>query len=232
MAKQRFFPDNLEGQILWIINFDLNLPTYATKYGISPAQLTSVSNDRNWINYWFEQQNLNQVYAQSLTAFRNEAAYGLPSGAEPSVPPVPPAAGTVPTAVEPGVFKRCLAIANAIKVHVNYTVADGEALGIEGATIIPPNINDARPVLKLTAAGETVEIGWGKQKFAVDGLEIHVKRGAAAYVYLATDTTTPKYVDTYPLPVATEAWTYKAIYVKAGARVGLWSEEVTISVKA
>jgi hypothetical protein len=232
MSKQPFFPKDLEGQILWQVNFKETLPAYAAKYDISATQVDQVASDTDWMTYWFEQQNLNQVYAQSLTAFRNEVAFGLPPGAEPSVPPVPPAPGTVPMAVAPGVFKRSLSIANVIKANIKYTVADGEAMGIEGAEIIPPNINDARPALKLILAGDTIEIGWGKQKFPVDGLEIHVKRGAAAYVYLATDTTTPKYVDTYPLPEATEAWTYKAIYVKAGARVGLWSEEVAISVKA
>jgi len=232
MAKKPFFPADLEGQIVWLMNFEENLPTYAAKYGITPAQLTAVSNDREWMLYWFEQQVQNQAYSQGLTAFRNEVAFGIPAGGTPSVVPTPPAVGTPPTAVAPGVFPRNLAIANAIKVHIDYTIADGEILKLEGAEIVPPNLNDARPVIKLTKAGDYVEAGWGKQKLPVDGLEIHVKRGAAAYVYLATDTTTPKYVDTHDLPVVAEDWTYKGIYVVGGVRVGLWSEEVSITVKA
>jgi len=232
MAKKPFFPNDIEQQILWLINFDDRLSTYAAKYGITPAQLTSVSNDREWLIYWFQLHGETIAYMEGFTKFKNEAAYGVNTGGTPSVAPTPPLAGVAPTAVAPGVFPRVLSIANAIKVHVDYTIADGEALKLEGAEIIPPNLNEARPVLKLTRAGATLEVGWGKQNLPVDGVEIHVKRGAVAYVYLATDTTTPKYVDTYPLPATAEDWTYKATYIKGGAQVGLWSEEVTINVKA
>jgi hypothetical protein len=233
MAKKRFFPNGLEGRIFWHNNFVKTLPTYAAKYGISAAQLADLIKDKNWINYWAEQRNLNNTYVQGLTAFRNEVAFGrLPTGTTASVPPSPPAPGTPPPAVTPGVFPRCLAIANAIKVHLHYTVADGEALGLEGPEIVKPNLNVARPVLKAAKSGERVTIKWGKQKLPVDALEIHVKRGAAAYTFLATDTNTPTFIDTFPQPAIAEEWTYKAIYIKGDARVGLWSEEVAIMVKA
>jgi hypothetical protein len=233
MAKQPFFPNDLEGQIVWMINFDENLPTYAAKYGLTPAQVSGVSNDREWLQYWFEQHVLNKNYSKGLTEFKNEVAYGIPTGGTPSVVPVPPPVGTVPTAVDPGVFPRTLAIANGIKVHNDYTVADGDTLGLEGAEIEAPNLANARPVLKLKRAGENLlDVNWTKQGLPVDGVELHVKRGAAVYVYLATDTTTPKYVDTYLMPATAEDWTYKGIYVIEGARIGLWSEEVTINVKA
>jgi hypothetical protein len=215
------------------LNFIEKLPSYATKYGITTAQLAAVAADKNWLNYWADQQNLNKTYTQALTAFRNEVAFGrLPAGANASVPPTPPPAGTLPDAVNPGVFPRCLAIANGIKVHINYTVADGEALGLEGPEIVKPNLNVARPVLKVTKTGESVTIKWGKQKLPVNALEIHVKRGAADYTFLATDTNTPAFIDTFPQPTIAEEWTYKAIYIKGDARVGLWSEEVAIIVKA
>jgi hypothetical protein len=232
MAKKRFFPTKLEGKIIWLNNFVKTLPTYAAKYGIAATQLADLNKDRDWMNYWAEQRNLNNTYAQGLTAFRNEVAFGrLPTGTTASEAPAPPATGTPPPAVAPGVFPRCLAVANAIKVHINYTVADGEALGLEGAQIVKPGLNDARPVLKPVKSGEVVTIKWGKQKLPVDGLEIHVKRGAADFTFLATDTNTPSFIDTFPQPATPEEWTYKGIYIKDGVRVGLWSEAVAIVVK-
>jgi hypothetical protein len=232
MAKKRFFPNSLEGRIIWLLNFIEKLPSYATKYGITTAQLAAVAADKNWLNYWADQQNLNKTYTQALTAFRNEVAFGrLPTGSTASLAPAPPTPGTPPPAVAPGVFPRCLAIANAIKVHINYTVADGEALGLEGPEMVKPNLNLARPALKVAKTGETVAIKWGKQKLPVQALEIHVKRRAADYTFLATDTNTPTFIDTFPHPNIAEEWTYKGIYIKDGVRVGLWSEEVTIKVK-
>jgi len=184
------------------------------------------------MEHWWDVHTQTQTYAQGLTAFKNEVAYGVPAGALPSVVPAPPSLGAPPPAVLPGVFPRALSIANAIKVHKDYTVADGEVLRLEGAEITPPDLANARPVLKLVKAADHVDIGWGKQGLPVDGVEIWVKRGAAAYAFLAVDTTTPKYVDTQPFPATEEKWTYKAIYIFGGGRVGLWSKEVSVTVGA
>jgi len=164
-------------------------------------------------------------------SFKNEVAYGVPAGSEPSVPPALPGAPAPPPSVDPGVFTRALSIANRIKKHKDYTVADGELLGLEGAEITPPDLANIRPVLKLATAGSSaVNVGWKKQGMA--GVKIWVKRGTGDFAYLAFDTTTPSYVDTFPFPAAEEKWTYKAIYHFGGGRVGLWSEEVSITVKA
>ncbi len=58
-----------------------------------------------------------------------------------------------------------------------------------------------------------------------------VKRGEADYAPLAFDST-PNYLDTTPLPASPEKWTYKAIFRTGDARVGQWSDEVSITVSA
>ncbi len=232
MAKKRFFPDDLPGQLIWLVDFILNVPAFAVKYGITPVQITALEADKEWLNYWFQASSAVQLFAQNVTAFKNEVAFGVAPNGVPSVPPALPDLGVEPPAVAPGVFKRALAIANAIKVHKDYTVADGEAMGLEGAEIVPPDLITERPNLKLTLAADHVDINWRKQTLPVEALEIWVKRGAGDFVYLATDTTTPKYVDTQPFPAVEEKWTYKAIYRIGDGRVGLWSEEVSVTVKA
>lgn len=232
MAKKPFFPNDLPGQIIWLQDFQLSLPTFAAKYGITTAQLDGLEADKDWMIYWFQAGTTVRLYGQSVTAFRNEVAFGIPAGGVASVPPVLTDLGTPPVAVEPGVFKRALALANGIKAHKDYTISDGEAMGLEGAEIVPHDLSTVRPNLKPRIAGDTVEVQWNKQTLQVQALEIWVKRGAGDFAYLATDTTTPKYVDTHPFPAAEEKWTYKAIYRLGDGRVGLWSEEVSVTVKA
>jgi len=230
MAKKSFFPDDFESQLNWLNNFADQIPTYAAKYGISAAQLLAIAADRDWLGYWYGVHSAVQTLAQNITAFKNEAAFGVAAGSSPSVTPVitPPAAAPIPVA--PGIFPRALSIANAIKVHKDYTLADGAALQLEGADIPPPDLATVRPALKLALAADHVDVGWKKQ--GTEGVEIWVKRGADDFAFLAVDTTTPKYVDTQPFPATEEKWTYKAIHIFGGGRVGLWSEEVSVMVKA
>jgi hypothetical protein len=227
MAQKPFFPDDLPGQIDWLDTFSSNLTAYTAKYGITAVATIA---DNEWMQYWYGLHTQAQAAGQTFTAFKNEAAFGVPPGSLASVPPVFPVAPPPPATVAPGVFPRALSIAKAIKVHKDYTVADGEALGLEGALIPPPDLSTLRPVLKPIVAADHVDIGWKKN--GTEGVEIWVQRGAAAYVFLAVDTTTPKYVDTQPFPATEEKWTYKAIHIFDGGRVGLWSEEVSVQVKA
>lgn len=232
MPKKPFFPNDSPGQMEWLNNFADALPGYAVKYGITTAQLDATEADRLWMNHWYTLHTQVQMAAQAMTAFKNEVAFGVPAGSEPSVEPSLPDSGTPPAAVEPGVFPRALSIANAIKKHKDYTIADGEGMGLEGAEVTPPDLAEARPVLKPKVAADHVDVGWSKQGLPVQAVEIWVKRGSGAFAYLATDTTTPVYADTQPFPAEEEKWTYKAIFITGGGRVGLWSEEVTVTVKA
>ena len=61
-------------------------------------------------------------------------------------------------------------------------------------------------------------------------VELLVDRGdGAGYGLLAFDAT-PDYLDTHALPVPAAKWSYKAIFRVGGARVGQWSDEVSIMV--
>ncbi len=108
-----------------------------------------------------------------------------------------------------------------IKNHPGYTEAIGQDLAIIGAeqTVDPGAM---KPALKLTLAAGHPNVGWKKQ--GMDGLEIHVDRGAG-FGFLAIDTV-PDYLDTAALPAAgaSAVWKYKAIYRLGDEEVGQWSD--------
>jgi hypothetical protein len=136
----------------------------------------------------------------------------------------------VPAAVEPGIFKRAIALVNTIKSRTNYTTADGNDLGIEGADIAATDLINAKPAIELRLVqGGKPELLWSKGFF--DGIDIWVDRGNGTWVFLATDTY-PDYLDTFMLPTTGQPalWKYKAIYRFGDDVVGLWSDVVSIAV--
>ena len=77
-----------------------------------------------------------------------------------------------------------------------------------------------------------VKWGWGGYSAFLDCCEIQVDRGdGKGFVMLVMDTT-PGYTDTQPFPAAKAVWTYRAIYQLNDARVGVWSQSVSVAVPA
>ena len=229
MAKRKYLPAADDKKIIWLLNFENKLPTYATKYGITPGEVANVTADKNYASYWWQYHVQLQTHAQGVTAFKNALFNGVAAGADIPVEPVPPTTGPVPTATEPDVFGRATSIGNRIKQHNKYSTADGEALGLEGAEQEGPDVVNGKPVLTIKLIGGVPRIVWSKGKF--EGIEIQVRRAGGAWAFLALDTH-PDYDDTAPLPATEETWEYKAIYHFENTRVGLWSEVVAARVKA
>jgi len=66
----------------------------------------------------------------------------------------------------------------------------------------------------------------------LDAIELQTDRAdGKGYVSLAMDTT-PGYTDTQPFPTTRTVWTYRAIFLLNDARVGVWSQPVSIAVQA
>ena len=142
--------------------------------------------------------------------------------------PAPSALTSPPPAVLANIFGRAANLAVRIKRHPSYTDAIGQDLGIIGAeqTMDPSSM---KPVLDISLEAGHPNIGWKKQ--GMEGLEIHVDRGAGTFSFLALDTI-PDYLDTAPLPAAgsSAVWKYKAIYRLNDEQVGHWSDVASVSV--
>ena len=67
------------------------------------------------------------------------------------------------------------------------------------------------------------------KRIAVNFEDAHHIGDGKGYGLLAYDTT-PNYTDTAPLPATPVKWKYKGIYRVGDQRVGLWSNEVSITV--
>lgn len=229
MSKEKYMPGRDDKKKTWLHTFASNLPTYNVKYGISAGEVSDMQNSDNYFSFWFDLLESVVDFKEKTIQFKNELRSGVPSGATGTTPPVPPVFGAAPTAVEPGIFDRAASIGNRIKKHKDYVVSDGNNLGLEGAEKPAPDLVNAKPAIKIVLIAGKPEIRWTKGLY--DALHIEVDRDGTGYRFLAIDTE-PDYSDTFALPVQAATWKYRAIYIFHDEKVGMWSDEVSVTVKA
>ena len=233
MAKKPYLPRTKIGQQRFLANFADKLPgAYATKYNITPAEVTAVQNFRLWFDWSLNSLGHIRDRSRSYTQFCDALAYGDGASGnltppQPFVLPDQPESGGNPIVPVADGFALVGSLVTRIKSHLAYAVADGEDLGIEGTEEgIDPSL--AKPVLNIVLQAGRPLVKWTKQGF--DSLEIQVDRGNG-YGFLAVDTE-PDYLDTAPLPAPGQSavWKYKAIYRLHDEQVGQWSNPVSIAV--
>lgn len=230
MPKMDFIKNKDADFAAQLNTFKTNIGSYSATLGVSAGQVTAQAADADYFTYVRPCQEIMANGSQQWTAWKDLVRDGgTPPAAGAPVAPVFPAA--VP-AVAPGIEARFRALAKQIKGHSSYNSAIGEALGIEGTAQSGPDFATLKPVLKLElgGGGVTVRWGWDGNSAFLDMIELCVDRGQG-FGMLAYDTT-PDYLDSTAFPAAAAKWTYKGIYRVGDQRVGLWSDEVSLTVVA
>lgn len=228
MAKKPFLPLGDPDKQIWLTNFANKLNGYKGKYSIAGTDVTDMQNSAAEYTYWLNYLNQYKEYLGKLTAYKNELRDGVAPGSAASLEPVPPTMGVAPTVVDPGIFSRATSIALRIKAHNDYTLADGQDLGLEGEEITADDLSSIKPIIQVRLVnGGFPEIVWKKK--STDGIDIYVDRGTGNFIFLATDTV-PNYTDTFTLPSGAAVWKYRCIYRVDDAQVGQWSDIVSITV--
>ena len=131
MTKKYFMPATYMGKFQWLQNFANKIGAYAAKYGITAAEVADMVAAALFYAYWNNYNNQYAEYQKKLTQYLTELRDGVPAGATASVAPTPPTIGVPPPSVEPGIFKRAVALVNIIKSRISFTNADGKDLGIQ-----------------------------------------------------------------------------------------------------
>jgi hypothetical protein len=230
MKRKYYLPKDDSGKDLWLKNFANKISLYATKYGITAAEVSDMTASALHFSYWLNYKNQYEEFGRKITAYKNEGRDGIAPGALASVPPAAPTLPAAPPVAVAGFFVRAVSLANRIKKHISSTEADIKDLGLLGEDTSFDYLNAVPQMsLRLGSAGQP-EIVWAKGPF--DSLEILVDRGNG-FVLLAIDTR-PNYTDNAPLPAVgtSEIWKYKAIYHLNDDRIGQWTSEYSISVKS
>ncbi|MFH0889063.1 MAG: hypothetical protein V1871_07650 [Planctomycetota bacterium] len=226
--KKYFIPDSDAAKANFLDNLALKLTGYATALGITPVEVTSVTNDATMFNYIIDMQEAYKTVKQNISKYKDylrDGPVGTPLGPLPVAPTLPPA----PTLVAEAIFTRIRNLAARIKANPVYNQGIGEDLGIVGdeQVIDIPNL---KPLLKSRLDAGRPLIIWSKDP--ADSIDIYVDRkDGQGFVFLATDTQ-PDYLDTFPVPagVASQVWDYKAIYRIGDSQVGKFSDPIQVTV--
>jgi hypothetical protein len=235
MKKSKFYPPSQPAQIVWHTTFANEIKIIGPNIDLTPAQIAATVADNLWMIYllqawlpstrnWSTTGTIAMTEAQtgdgsSLMVLPVYVAPALPDGAAP---------------VNTGALNRIFALVQDIKNDGKCSDKDALALGIVGSEQPGPDWTSLQPVFPVSIIGGQVNIkwNWGGYSDFLDACEIQVDRGDGKGFVLLTVDTTPGYTDTQPFPAAKTVWTYRAIYQVDDARVGVWSQSVSIAVQA
>ncbi|MCX6900555.1 MAG: hypothetical protein NT105_17890 [Verrucomicrobia bacterium] len=233
MKHNSWYPPRAADQVTCLENFRNKLPGYGETVGLTPAQISAGVADCRWMIYviqsWLPAA---RAWALACTDAADDAQTGdgatlmeLPVFTAPTLP-------TGVVAVNTGALNRFFALVQIIKDNSGYTEAIGTDLGIVGGEQGAPDLTTLKPEFKLSLTTNGVRIAWGWGGYAafLDMIELQVDRNdSKGWVFLATDTT-PGYTDTTPLPSTLTKWKYRGIFHLDDQQVGLWSNEMSITV--
>jgi len=235
MKKGNYYPAAQNDQIVWLTTFANEIQVLGPGLGLTPAQIAAIVADCLWLIYLLQSWlPATRNWSQTGTNTMAEAQTG--DGSKLMVLPVyvtPPLPnGTAP--VKTGALTRVFAVVQDIKNGGKCSDTDQATLGIVGSEQPGPDWTTLQPVFTVSIVGGQVVIKWTWGGYAawLDCCEIQVDRGDGKGFVLLTMDTTPGYTDTQPFPAARTVWTYRAIYQVNDARVGVWSQSVSLAVQA
>lgn len=249
MTRLGFLPRSKDERRTWLSNFVSKLQgatnAYVAKYNIPAATVTALTQGRQWVEWTFANVATLRTTNQSLTEFQDQVMMGKGGASgDLALPTAPsytdmPGGNTTPITPVADIVGQAAALGRQIKQKTNYSVADGEDLGLEGpgAPDLPPVETTAPDLTKSRlASGGQVEVVWSKGPF--DAIRIEVDRSSnsggstpTGYSLLAIDTE-PNYIDTVqPAPGTVAIYKYRAIYILSDAPYGQWSQPLEMTVR-
>lgn len=226
------YPKSEAELVIWFKNFAQVLSTHATALGLTAAEVAAMQADAAMLDFLITDfVPTTQAGLQSRVAFKNVLKDG-PIGETGGDFPPPPAIGTPPTMVAPGILPRLRQLIQRIKTSPNYTEAIGQALAIVGAEKNTPDDTSAKPTGKAIALPMSqVRLEFVKRGYS--GVSIESRRaGETNWTVLGTDNFSP-YIDTRPPLQAgkAEVREYRMRFLRRDEAVGEWSDISSVSTQ-
>jgi hypothetical protein len=229
MKAITFIPTADIDKMMWLNHFATKLPGYASSFGITATEVTSIQKDATAFTYMINLQEQFKQSLQQITAYKNSMKHAINQqhlGAMPNLPNI----STAPPAVPEGIFDRVSKLVRRIKASPNYTDPIGNDLGIVSSSYSEDTQQmQPRLVIKLNAGHPHIKCMKGN----ADGLDLYVNRKDGSGFVFISRLFIMDYIDQNPLPQDNSIieWDYKAMYVKGNDNVGLMSSLASVVVK-
>lgn len=224
--KSRFLPLAEADRVVWLKNFSVKFPTYATTLNFTAADIAAVQNDTLMYEFIVNRVENLKTDLKKLVDYKRSLSNGTIGSVIGSIPA--PTTATAPTSVGAGIFTRIGAIVARIKNHPQYTTAIGNDLGIIGSEQLV-DFNSLKPSLKCNLEVGRPHLKWTKQ--GTDSIHLYADYKDGAGMHFITNTTRNEFLDTVALPTGGSAiWEYKAIYVIDDTEIGEFSDILRVTV--
>jgi len=228
--KKYFLPRTDLALRAWLNNLNTKIGAYATKYAVTTAEQDDIDAAATDFAAMLDYAEAMTTYGQNITARKNELSDGVPVGGTPSVAAAPP---TPPTLTcEAGFLGRITSICNRIKGSTQYTVADGEALGLEGAAA-ELDLNTVQPrISAINVFEDKVVLEWVKGQ--MQGVIVQSSTDGSTWVQRDKDFRSP-WEDTAPNRGPAAEWRYYRLrYLYRDEPVGKYTDvaKVLVSISA
>lgn len=115
--KQYYLPAQDAERLSWLQNFSAKLGLYASKYGITTAEVTDMTTAAQYLSYWLNMRNQVEENLHRIVAFKDELMNGISNGTVPSIMPAVPTWATAPALSPAGIFVRARTIVSKIKAQ-------------------------------------------------------------------------------------------------------------------
>ena len=226
MPSRDYYPSNMDALAAWWANFYVQLVALATKYGIDASAVGQAEKDNLWIQYWVQARHDADNLSQQLTKYFN-AISGNDETLEPPAAINWVLAGSSPQEQPPGIEFRTRKIARDIKNSMVYAVADGELLGIVGASALPPNFAGMTPEFTLETL-VNFELKASFRKNGMDALKFEFRHKGGNWMPAGFLVTSPGTFAVMPTtPGTAEQVEIRAFYILKNEIVGQVSDTKT-----
>jgi hypothetical protein len=226
--KTHYLPRTADQRRTWLNTFSSKISGYATKYGLTTAEVNSILAMALFYSYWVDVADQAKTFKEKITKFMGTLSFaptGAPLGEVPAFAPA-----TAPATTPAGIFTYIGGIVQRIKGHADYAENDGQDLGIIGDEQ-EFNEDTFKPELKAFVQLDGVKITFTKK--AADAMNIYGNpigsENPEEWELLGTDFHSP-YLDSRP-PAKTgtpENRRYMGRAVIDDKEIGVNSDEVKV----
>ncbi|MCX6350504.1 MAG: hypothetical protein NTX03_01430 [Bacteroidetes bacterium] len=213
----------------WATNFKDKLSLLKTKFGLADADVNATIDGIILYIYCIDIIHGIGDFKKTFATFKRTVFKGTTAANPSAVPAFTPAAP--PVTLIFGFEKKIRKIVKQIKAHPNYSLEDGEELGIIGDEITPESMANWQLVLSAQKVANRVKLTIDKQGHIAPEAEIEVDRDGSGFQFLTFCPAT-EFIDPFPLNSVPQPTTfhYRAKLRVGGVSVGIWSEVLIVAV--
>ena len=226
----KWFPSRLQERAAWFQNFVTNLTPISGLLGITPAEMTSLTQDNQDFQSIAATTLSVETFAAAVRQFRISVTEGNVGDPQPVFPSESFAAPV--NDVPAGIFQRLIELVDRIRTAPGYTDEMGAALGIIPQPSGPLNPEDVKPAIKASDSFSMYKFTVNVTRMGMPQFKVQLQRdGSTTWQDVAFGTSNPIEVTVTPTtPGQPERVLVRAVLLQKNEPIGQPSDPTFVTV--